>query len=188
MIRHRRSARRHPRGPSRRLVRGGLGGCHGPPRRSRQTGSHHDLRHAQHAFPGRRYKLYRPVSIEFWGRIPRGKGATWQSWTGESRHSRCPMRWSWRTGPPKSATSIQTFPDGGRIAVAPGLADGVPSRRDPRRGDFVEYEILDQSVVVGSTATTWAPRLSQLVSASRHEGRAGPRVATSFVCPFHGWC
>ena len=32
--------------------------------------------------------------------------------------------------------------------MAPGLADGVPARGDPGPGDFVEYEILDQSVIV----------------------------------------
>src|ERR1700723_2004300 len=59
----------------------------------------------------------------------------------------------------------------------------------PQPGDFVEYEILDQSVVVvrrdDGTVTA-------LQNACRHRGvkvvQGRGSGANSFICPFHGWC
>ena len=58
----------------------------------------------------------------------------------------------------------------------------------PARGDFVEYEILDQSViVVRRTTTTCAPsRTPAATGACRSSKAEGPR--RGFICPFHGWC
>ena len=58
----------------------------------------------------------------------------------------------------------------------------------PRAGDFVEYEILDQSIIVVriDDATVGA-----YYNACRHRGMKiveGRGSRRSFVCPFHGWC
>ena len=59
----------------------------------------------------------------------------------------------------------------------------------PEPGDFVEYEILDQSIVV-VRAEDRSVRAYQ--NACRHravkvvEGRG--TLKTGFTCPFHGWC
>jgi glycine betaine catabolism A len=58
----------------------------------------------------------------------------------------------------------------------------------PNPGDFVEYEILDQSVIV--------VRIDSAVvrayhNSCRHRGMKlveGRGTRRSFVCPFHGWC
>ncbi|MBV8928217.1 MAG: aromatic ring-hydroxylating dioxygenase subunit alpha, partial [Mycobacteriaceae bacterium] len=58
----------------------------------------------------------------------------------------------------------------------------------PTPGDFVEYEILDQSVIVVRLDST---SIRAYHNACRHravklvEGNGSRR---SFVCPFHGWC
>ena len=59
----------------------------------------------------------------------------------------------------------------------------------PEAGDFAEYEILDQSVVVVRTEDLGVRAFH---NACRHRG---VRVAQGrgsrpggFVCPFHGWC
>ena len=58
----------------------------------------------------------------------------------------------------------------------------------PNVGDFAEYEILDQSVIVLRTED--GARAFQ--NACRHrgvqvvKGRGSRRGG--FVCPFHGWC
>lgn len=59
----------------------------------------------------------------------------------------------------------------------------------PRPGDYVEYEILDQSVVVVRTAGS---EVRAYQNACRHRGvkiaeRRGT-LRTGFTCPFHGWC
>src|SRR5690349_9669628 len=60
----------------------------------------------------------------------------------------------------------------------------------PEPGDFVEYEILDQSVIV-LRADDGSVRAFQ--NACRHrgvkvvEGR-GSVTSAGFTCPFHGWC
>ena len=59
----------------------------------------------------------------------------------------------------------------------------------PQTGDFAEYEILDQSVVV---VRTGAEEVRAFYNACRHravkvvEGHGS--TPTGFVCPFHGWC
>jgi phenylpropionate dioxygenase-like ring-hydroxylating dioxygenase large terminal subunit len=58
----------------------------------------------------------------------------------------------------------------------------------PAPGDFVEYEILDQSVVVVHTGDG----VRAFQNACRHRGvrvveGAGTRT-DGFTCPFHGWC
>jgi phenylpropionate dioxygenase-like ring-hydroxylating dioxygenase large terminal subunit len=59
----------------------------------------------------------------------------------------------------------------------------------PEPGDFVEYEILDQSVIVLRTADMGVRALQ---NACRHRGVRvveGRGTCTSgFTCPFHGWC
>jgi phenylpropionate dioxygenase-like ring-hydroxylating dioxygenase large terminal subunit len=58
----------------------------------------------------------------------------------------------------------------------------------PNVGDFAEYEILDQSVVVARTEDG----VRAFLNACRHrgvrvvEGRGSRRGG--YVCPFHGWC
>lgn len=61
-------------------------------------------------------------------------------------------------------------------------------RRNPKPGDFVEYEILDESIIVvrldGQTVRAYH-------NACRHRGVKiveGNGSRRSFVCPFHGWC
>jgi len=59
----------------------------------------------------------------------------------------------------------------------------------PGRGDFVEYEILDQSVVVvrGDDDVVRAYQ-----NACRHRGvkiaEGRGTLGSGFTCPFHGWC
>ncbi len=59
----------------------------------------------------------------------------------------------------------------------------------PEAGDFVEYEILDQSVIVVRTDDMGVRALQ---NACRHRGvkvAEGRGSCTSgFICPFHGWC
>jgi nitrite reductase/ring-hydroxylating ferredoxin subunit len=59
----------------------------------------------------------------------------------------------------------------------------------PDPGDFVEYEILDQSVVVVRTEDM-SVRAYQ--NACRHRGvkivEGRGTLRTGFTCPFHGWC
>jgi phenylpropionate dioxygenase-like ring-hydroxylating dioxygenase large terminal subunit len=58
----------------------------------------------------------------------------------------------------------------------------------PKPGDFVEYEILDQSIIV---VRLDADNVRAYYNACRHravklvEGNGSRRT---FVCPFHGWC
>jgi phenylpropionate dioxygenase-like ring-hydroxylating dioxygenase large terminal subunit len=59
----------------------------------------------------------------------------------------------------------------------------------PRPGDFAEYEILDQSIIVVRTSPT---EVKAYYNACRHravklvEGHGSS--ASGFVCSFHGWC
>ena len=59
----------------------------------------------------------------------------------------------------------------------------------PEAGDFTEYEILDQSVLVVRTEDGGARALQ---NACRHRGvrvaEGRGNCANGFVCPFHGWC
>jgi phenylpropionate dioxygenase-like ring-hydroxylating dioxygenase large terminal subunit len=59
----------------------------------------------------------------------------------------------------------------------------------PEPGDFVEYEILDQSIIVMRTEDMGVRALQ---NACRHRGvkvAEGRGSCTSgFICPFHGWC
>jgi phenylpropionate dioxygenase-like ring-hydroxylating dioxygenase large terminal subunit len=59
----------------------------------------------------------------------------------------------------------------------------------PEPGDAVEYEILDQSVIV-VRADDGSVRAFQ--NACRHRGvklvSGRARAASGFTCPFHGWC
>jgi len=58
----------------------------------------------------------------------------------------------------------------------------------PNPGDFVEYEILDQSIVV---VRVNADTVRAYYNACRHRGMKlveGSGSRRSFVCPFHGWC
>src|SRR5439155_3015938 len=59
----------------------------------------------------------------------------------------------------------------------------------PEAGDFVEYEILDQSIIVVRTPDM---EVKAYYNACRHravklvEGQGS--CPSGFVCPFHGWC
>jgi phenylpropionate dioxygenase-like ring-hydroxylating dioxygenase large terminal subunit len=59
----------------------------------------------------------------------------------------------------------------------------------PEPGDFVEYEILDQSIIVVRTRDR---EVKAYYNACRHRAVKlveGPgHCASGFVCPFHGWC
>src|SRR3546814_2687394 len=58
----------------------------------------------------------------------------------------------------------------------------------PEPGDFVEYEILDQSIIV-QRGDDMEVRAFQ--NACRHRGVkvvVGSGSCDSFTCPFHGWC
>jgi phenylpropionate dioxygenase-like ring-hydroxylating dioxygenase large terminal subunit len=59
----------------------------------------------------------------------------------------------------------------------------------PEPGDFVEYEILDQSVIVVRTEDLGVRALQ---NACRHRGvrvvQGRGSCEGGFVCPFHGWC
>ena len=58
----------------------------------------------------------------------------------------------------------------------------------PKPGDFVEYEILDQSIIV---VRVDADTVRAYHNACRHRGVKlveGNGSRRTFVCPFHGWC
>ena len=58
----------------------------------------------------------------------------------------------------------------------------------PKAGDFVEYEILDQSIIV---VRVDADTVRAYHNACRHRGVKlveGNGNRRTFVCPFHGWC
>ncbi len=59
----------------------------------------------------------------------------------------------------------------------------------PEPGDFVEYEILDQSIIVVRTDDLGARAFQ---NACRHRGvklvQGRGTCETGFICPFHGWC
>ncbi|BBZ69544.1 aromatic ring-hydroxylating oxygenase subunit alpha [Mycobacterium paraseoulense] len=58
----------------------------------------------------------------------------------------------------------------------------------PKAGDFVEYEILDQSIIV---VRVDADTVRAYHNACRHRGVKlveGSGSRRTFVCPFHGWC
>ena len=59
----------------------------------------------------------------------------------------------------------------------------------PAPGDAVEYEILDQSVIIVRTGDT---EVRAFQNACRHRGvklvDGRGACETGFVCPFHGWC
>jgi phenylpropionate dioxygenase-like ring-hydroxylating dioxygenase large terminal subunit len=59
----------------------------------------------------------------------------------------------------------------------------------PELGDWVEYEILDQSVVVVRTEDQG---VTAFQNACRHRGvrvvEGRGTTAGGFICPFHGWC
>ncbi|OBK31552.1 (2Fe-2S)-binding protein [Mycobacterium asiaticum] len=58
----------------------------------------------------------------------------------------------------------------------------------PKPGDFVEYEILDQSIIV---VRLDSESVRAYHNACRHRGVKlveGNGSRRSFVCPFHGWC
>src|SRR5271168_3829365 len=59
----------------------------------------------------------------------------------------------------------------------------------PEPGDFVEYEILDQSVVVVRAEDM---SVSAYQNVCRHRGvkvvEGRGTLSSGFTCPFHGWC
>jgi phenylpropionate dioxygenase-like ring-hydroxylating dioxygenase large terminal subunit len=62
------------------------------------------------------------------------------------------------------------------------------SEEIPKPGDFVEYEILDQSIIVVRLDSN---TVRAYYNSCRHRGMKlveGRGSRRSFVCPFHGWC
>ncbi len=61
----------------------------------------------------------------------------------------------------------------------------------PGVGDFVEYEILDRSVVVVRTGAGPGD-IAAYENACRHRGvkvvQGAGSLKSGFTCPFHGWC
>ena len=59
----------------------------------------------------------------------------------------------------------------------------------PQPGDFAEYEILDQSIIVLRSADMG---VAAFQNACRHRGvkvvEGRGTCASGFTCPFHGWC
>ena len=59
----------------------------------------------------------------------------------------------------------------------------------PGVGDFAEYEILDQSVIVVRTSAT---EVAAYQNSCRHRGvrviEGHGTLKSGFTCPFHGWC
>ena len=58
----------------------------------------------------------------------------------------------------------------------------------PKPGDYVEYEILDESIIV---VRVDADTVRAYHNACRHRGVKlveGNGNRRTFVCPFHGWC
>ena len=58
----------------------------------------------------------------------------------------------------------------------------------PKPGDFVEYQILDQSIIV---VRVDADHVRAYYNACRHRGTKlveGSGSRRNFTCPFHGWC
>jgi phenylpropionate dioxygenase-like ring-hydroxylating dioxygenase large terminal subunit len=59
----------------------------------------------------------------------------------------------------------------------------------PQAGDFAEYEILDQSIVVVRLDDE---RVTAFQNACRHRGvkvaQGQGTCESGFICPFHGWC
>ena len=58
----------------------------------------------------------------------------------------------------------------------------------PKPGDFVEYEILDQSIIVVRVDDR---TVRAYYNSCRHRGMKlveGSGSRRTFVCPFHGWC
>ena len=58
----------------------------------------------------------------------------------------------------------------------------------PKPGDYVEYEILDESIIV---VRLDAENVRAYHNACRHRGVKlveGNGTRRTFVCPFHGWC
>ena len=99
-------------------------------------------------------------------------------------------RWSSRTGPARSATSTRTSTRWRPSCSGPGSGRWpAGSRRSREPDDFVEYEILDQSVVVVRTDDLGVRAFQNTCrhrGVSIAEGRG--TCESGFICPFHGWC
>ena len=95
-----------------------------------------------------------------------------------------------RPGAARSATSTRSSSSSRPSSCGRGSGRWrAGSRRSPGPDDFVEYEILDQSVIVVRTEDVG---VTAFQNACRHRG---VKVAdgrgtceSGFTCPFHGWC
>ena len=58
----------------------------------------------------------------------------------------------------------------------------------PKPGDFVEYEILDQSIIVVRLDDSTIRALLQLLPPPRHEARCWQWVPPQLRLPVPGWC
>ena len=97
----------------------------------------------------RRGSLYRPVSIRSVVRqhLRSGKGAL--RGDADRKRSALPVLRDGVPGPGPQGALLRPglLRDGSRAALA-RLADGLQARGDPAPNDFVEYEFLDQSIIV----------------------------------------
>jgi Rieske 2Fe-2S family protein len=73
--------------------------------------------------------------------------------------------------------------------VAARPADGVPLEEIPQARDFVEYEFLDQSIIVLRTDDMGVVAFQ---NACRHRGvklvEGRGTCERAFTCTYHGWC
>ena len=119
-----------------------------------------------------------------------GKGPRGDRGSENGRRSRCPMRWSSRTGSPKSATSTRTSTRWRPSCC--GLGSGrwrAGSRRSPSRA-ISSSTRSSTSRSSWCAPTTWGCTPSRTpagIGASGSSRVAGPARA-GFTCPFHGWC
>ena len=74
--------------------------------------------------------------------------------------------------------------------MAPGLADGLPARGDPRAPTTSSSTRSSTSRSSWCAPTTWAcgPSRTPAGTAASGSSRAGGRCESGFTCPFHGWC
>ena len=126
--------------------------------------------------------LYRPVSILFAG--------PWRSWIGSGRRSRCPTRWSSRTGSARSATSTRTSTRWRPSCCGRGSGRWRAGSRRSRSRATSSSTSSSTSRSSWCAPTTWGCGRSRTPAATGASGssRVAGRASDGFTCPFHGWC
>ena len=163
-------------------------------RGDRHTGSHRGQRHARPAVPGCRHKTCTDRSSGEYTLLQNARreerGPAWRSWIGDGRHSRCPMPMEF---PDRARKERYYDPDFYQMEVellwSRVWQMACRLEEIPEPDDFVEYEILDQSVVVVRTEDLGVRAFQ---NACRHRGvrvvEGRGTCESGFICPFHGWC